>query len=70
MQPKSDKHHVTPLPKNPLRSQMIVSAAALAIIVLGGWSMFQAKSPYHPDGFSEDVTRSGPSGLSVIMSND
>jgi hypothetical protein len=67
MPPKTDNPYGTPVPKNPLLSQLIVSAVALAIIVLGGWSMFQDQSPYHPEIYSDEVSRGGPSGLSTVM---
>jgi len=58
------------LPRNPLRSQLIVSAVALTIIGLGSWSMIEEKSPYHPDGVSGEVTRAGPSALSSFIASD
>lgn len=51
-------------PRTVMTRQLIASAIALGILGLGAWSLLGQKAPYHPDGaYSDDVTRSGATGL-------
>jgi hypothetical protein len=70
MTQRSEKYRTESVPKNPLLSQMIVSAVALGIIGLGTWTMVNENSPYHPEIYPEDVTRGGTGGLGAIIQQD
>lgn len=48
-----------------VKRQMIASGVALAIMALGAWSLLGQKSPYHPEIYGDDVTRSGTPALIV-----
>lgn len=59
----TEKKQTSPVPKSALVRQLIASAVALGIMALGAWSLMGQKAPYHPEAYTDDVTRLGASGL-------
>lgn len=45
--------------KSVIMRQMIAITVALSIMGLGAWSLMGQRSPYHPDAYSDEVSRDG-----------
>jgi hypothetical protein len=44
-------------PKLATMRQLIACGVALGIMALGAWSLMGQNAPYHPEAYTDDVTR-------------